>query len=151
MAESNGGFSGEPGVSYRFTDEQLARMSATKLDTNRFLAYLKRRWPLKRIQAYCVPANQRPELMQNLVAVHTVVETDLYPATGTGFDRIWVYVSQDDGTNKSYWEDAGRNWHRWQYSLNIDKGAKDWVIGGALPNDFMDSVKYDVRTKALSR
>ena len=94
-------------------------MSRTNLETNRFAAYLKRRWPIERLQAHCVPANQRPELAQNLVPVKTVLEMDLYQGERTGFDRVWVYVSQDDGKGGTYSEGAGRNWHRWSYSLNI--------------------------------
>ena len=123
IAETND-FTGKPGMAYRFTEAQLARMTDTKLDTNRFVSYVKRRWPIERLRAYCVLANQRPELAQNLVSEKTVLERDLYQGESTGFDRVWVYVSQDDGTN-TYFEDAGRNWHRWTYSLNVDRGARD--------------------------
>jgi hypothetical protein len=133
-------FSGKPGVAYRFTEEQLARMSRTKLETNRFVSYVNRRWPIERLQAYCVPLNQRPELWQNLVSKNTVLQMDLYKAESTGFDRVWVYVDQDDGKN-TYFEEAGRNWRRWTYSLNVRKGARDWVIIEELPKDFMDSTE----------
>ena len=91
---------------------------------------------------YCVPANEPPELWQNLVVAKCVLKTDLYPGKVTRFDRIWVYVSEDDGQN-TYFEDAGTNWHRWTYSLNIERGKKYWAIVEELPNDFMDSAKYN--------
>jgi len=68
-------FTGEPGVGYRFTEPQLARMAQTQLETNRFVSYVKRRWPVERLRAYCTVENQRPESAQNLVAQKTVLET----------------------------------------------------------------------------
>jgi hypothetical protein len=146
VAETND-FTRKPGIAYRFTEAQLACMAGTKLDTNRFVLYVKRRWPIERLRAYCVAANQRPELAQNLVSEKTVVERDLYQGEITGFDRVWVYVSQDDGTN-TYFEDAGRNWHRWTYSLNVDRGGRDLGIIEQLPNDFLDSPKYEFGEQA---
>lgn len=140
-------FTGKPGIAYRFTEEQRTRMAHTNLETNRFLVYLERRWPLKRLQAYCVPAREHSDLWQNLVPVKTVLEADLYQGEVTGFDKVWVYVSQDDGDNTTYFEDAGRNWHRWEYSLNIKKADHYWVIIEQLPNDFMDSPKYAIDGK----
>jgi hypothetical protein len=83
-------------------------MSRTKLGTNRFVAYLEHRWPIKRLRAYCVPKNELPESWQNLVVAKLALETELYAGKVTGFDRIWVYVSEDDG-HDTYFEDAGRN------------------------------------------
>ncbi len=141
ISETND-FTGKPGVAYRFTEEQLARMARTKLETNRFLAYLERRWPVERLQAYCVRANERPDNVQNLVVAKCTLETDLYKNKFQGVDRIWVYVSEDDGNNTSYFEDAGSKWHRWVYSLNIERGKKHWTIIEQLPNDFMDTANY---------
>jgi hypothetical protein len=136
------GFAGEPGVSYRFTEDQLARMASSKLETNRLVVYLEHRWPIERLQAYCVPTNRFPEGYQNLVTEHRVIETDLYKARADGFDRIWVYVDQDDG-HATYFEGAGTDWHRWTYSLNVERDESHWVIIESLPNDFMDSHRYD--------
>ena len=82
-------------------------------------------------------------MAQNLVALKCPLETDLFKGKVTGFDRIWVYVSEDDGKN-TYFEDAGRNWHRWTYSLHIVQGTKHWAIIEELPNDFMDSAKFNL-------
>jgi hypothetical protein len=142
-------FTGKPGIAYRFTKAQLARMAGTKLETNRFLAYVERRWPIERLQAFCVPANEPPELWQNLVVAKCPLKTDLYQGEATGFDRIWVYVSEDDGNN-TYFEDAGRNWHRWAYSLNIERGRNCWAIIERLPNDFMDSANYMVTSRGAA-
>jgi hypothetical protein len=136
-------FTGKPGIAYRFTEEQLVRMANTKLETNRLVAYLEQRWPIERLQAYCVPINKFPALRQNLVAKNCPVETDLHQGKTEGFDRIWVYVSQDDGHNGTYFGEAGTEWHRWTYSLNIKRGKTLWVIIEDLPNDFMDSHQYD--------
>jgi hypothetical protein len=135
-------FSRTPTVAYRFAEEQLARMSRTKLDTNRFLLYVERRWSIERLRAYCVSTNKFPEGRQNLVAENCPLDTDLYKGKSDGFDRIWVYVSEDDG-HATYVGEAGTSWHRWTYSLNTKRGNDHWVIGEQLPNDFMDSAKFD--------
>jgi hypothetical protein len=146
LVETND-FTGKPEVAYRFTEEQLNRMAQTKLETNRLVAYLENRWPIERLQAFCVPTNRFPEMAQNLVAYNCPIETDLYKGKAHGFDRIWVYVSQDDGQDNgrkvTYVGEAGTHWHRWECSLNIVRGGSHWVIGVTLPNDFMDSPKYD--------
>lgn len=131
-----------PTFAYRFTEEQLARMARTKLDTNRFLSYVERRWPVERLQAYCVSTNIFPELCQNLVAENCPLDTDLYKGKAGGFDRVSVYVSQDNG-RATYFGEAGTSWHRWVYSLNTQRGSNHWVIIEDLPNDFMDSAKFD--------
>jgi len=137
-------FTGEPGVAYRFTDEQLAQMARTKLETNRFVMYLERRWPVERLQNFCVLTNRFPQGHQNLVAMNCVVDTELHKGAATGFDRVWVYVNEDTGHN-TYFEDAGLRWHRWTYSINVEQGESHWVIIEQLPNDFMDAAKYGLK------
>ncbi|HEX5219918.1 MAG TPA: hypothetical protein VFZ59_10145 [Verrucomicrobiae bacterium] len=139
IAETND-FTGEPGIAYRFTEEQLAHMARTRLETNKFVSYVEKRWPIKRLQAYCVADNTRPPLWQNLVA-QPCVETELFKGKTTGFDKVWVYVGEDDGRN-TYFEETGTRWHRWTYSLNIERAGSQWVIIEQLPNDFMDSPNY---------
>lgn len=129
---------------YRFTEEQLARMAHTPLDADRFVAYIERRWSLKRVQAYCVPKNVWPEGHQNLVGENVKVQTHLFKGQKTGFDRIWVYVNEDDGRS-TYYGETGWRWHRWIYSLNMDRGKRFWAIIETLPNDFMDSEKYRIK------
>ena len=133
-------FTGEPGIAYRFTEEQLARMASTPLETNKFVTYVEKRWPVERLQAHCVASNTLPPMAQNLVA-QPCVQTELFKGKPTGFEKVWVYVAEDDGRN-TYFEDAGTKWHRWTYSLNIERGGSHWVIIEQLPNDFMDSPKY---------
>lgn len=130
---------------YRFTDEQLARMARSSLQADRFVDYIEHRWPLERLQTFCVPRNIWPEGAQNLVFENVKVSTDLFKGKKTGFDRIWVYVDQDDGQNTTYSGTTGTNWHRWIYSLNVQRGEKFWVIIETLPNDFMDSERYRVK------
>lgn len=135
-------FSNKPETAYRFSNAQLALMARTKLETNRVVVYVERRWTLERLRAYCVPTNVFPEGSQNLVAYNCPVETEVYKGRSAGFGRIWVYVGEDDGHN-TYFGEAGTRWHRWTYSLNVERGANHWVIIEELPNDFMDSPKYD--------
>jgi hypothetical protein len=130
------------GVAYRFSAAQLAAMSNTKLDLKRVRAYMERTWPIDRLKAFCVPTNIFPSDYQNLVPVKFAGETDIHNARAAGFDRIWVYLSQDDGKDTEYVGTAGTDWHRWKYSLNMKRGMTYWVIMGVLPNDFMDSDKY---------
>lgn len=127
---------------YRFTEEQLARMAGTKLETNRLVAYLETKWSVERLKAYCTKANRFPKNHQNLVALNCPVEADLHKGGAHGFDRIWVYVSEDNGQG-TYIESAGSNWHRWTYSINVMRGTRHWVIVENLPNDFVDSSRYD--------
>jgi len=141
IAETNA-FTGEPATAYRFTEEQLARMTRTKLETNRLVAYLEQRWPVERLKAYCAKTNTFPEGYQNLVAHRCPVESDLHKRRAHGFDRVWVYVSEDDG-RATYFEEAGTKWHRWKYSINVRRGKRHWVIIEQLPNDFVDSSRYD--------
>jgi hypothetical protein len=129
---------------YRFSDEQLQRMARTKLETNRLIAYLEQRWPVERLKAHCTKTNTFPDGHQNLVAYKCPVETDLHKQRARGFDRVWVYVSEDDGRG-TYQDESAAKWHRWTYSLNVERGSRRWVIIEPLPNDFMDSSRYDPR------
>ena len=52
IAETNA-FTGRPATAYRFTEEQLAHMARTKLETNRLVVHLEERWPVERLKAYC--------------------------------------------------------------------------------------------------
>ena len=131
-------FSGKPETAYRFTSAQLALMGSTKLETNRVVTYVERRWPLERLRTYCVSTNLFPQGYQNLVAYNPPVETEVHKGRSAGLGRIWVYVSEDDGHN-TYFGEAGTKWHRWTYSLNVERGTNHWVIIEQLPNDFMDA------------
>jgi hypothetical protein len=135
-------FIGKPAAAYRFTEGQLARMARTKLETNRLVAYLDQKWPVERLKAHCSKTNTFPNGFQNLVTIKCPIETDLHKGKATGFDRVWVYVSEDDG-HGTYIEEAGSGWHRWTYSINVTRGKRHWVIIEQLPNDFVDSSRYD--------
>jgi hypothetical protein len=37
-----------------FTEEQIAQMSRTILDTNRAVRYIKQRWPVDRLDSFCI-------------------------------------------------------------------------------------------------
>jgi len=137
-------FIGKPATAYRFSEEQLARMAGTKLETNRLVVYLEQKWPVERLKAHCSKTNTFPKNYQNLVAIRCPIDTDLYKGRATGFDRVWVYVSEDDG-HATYIEEAGSEWHRWTYSINVTRGKRHWVIIERLPNDFVDSSRYDPR------
>ena len=127
---------------YRFTEDQLSRMEGTKLETNRLVAYLEKKWSVERLKAYCTKSNRFPKNHQNLVALNCPVETDLHKGRVHDFDRIWVYVSEDNGRG-TYIESVRSNWHRWTYSINLMRGKRHWVIFEDLPNDFVDSSRYD--------
>ena len=59
-----------------------------------------------------------------------------------GFDKIYVYATEDDGKS-NYYGSLTQNWRRWDYSLNMACGKDHWVIIESLPNDFMDNpAKY---------
>jgi hypothetical protein len=58
------------------------------------------------------------------------------------FDRVWVYLSEDDG-KAAYIEEAVSGWHRWVYWINVTRAERHWVIIEQLPNDFVDSSRYD--------
>ena len=77
-----------------------------------------------------------------MVASRCPVEADLHKGKAHGFDRVWVYVSEDNGRN-TYFEETGRKWHRWTYSVNVESDKRHWVIIEQLPNDFVDSPRYD--------
>lgn len=132
---------------FRFSEAQLARMAHTTLDPQRFVAYVEQKWPLTRLQQFCVASNRFPDGYQNLVAINCPISTNLHKDKPSGFDRIGVYVSEDNGPG-TYIEGAGWNWHRWHYSLNIQRKKTHWVIIENLPNDFMDSAKYDTNGSA---
>ena len=140
--ESTNAFAGGPATAYRFTEEQLARMARTKLETNRLVAYLEQKWPVERLKAYCTRTNSWPKDYQNLVPQRRPIESDLHKGQSQSFDRVWVYLSEDDGRN-TYFEEAGTKWHRWTYSINVTRGKRHWVIIEQLPNDFVDSSRYD--------
>lgn len=127
--------------SYRFSDRQLAQMARTTLDEKRFVAYIEGLWPIERLRSYCVPKNTFPEGYQNLVLENCPFAVDVHKGKRHGFDRIHVYVSQDNGQS-TYWESAGWNWHRWTYSLNVVSKSHHWCIIESLPNDFMDSPAF---------
>lgn len=127
---------------YWFSDAQLERLARSPLDRQRFIAYVKRVWPIGRLREYCVRRNRWAPEYQNLVALNSPFgDVDLYIGDRHGFDRIWVYVSEDLGKGK-YFGSTGWNWHRWTYSLNVSRKDDHWVIIEHLPNDFMDSPKY---------
>jgi hypothetical protein len=105
------------------------------LETNRLVAYLEQKWPVEHLKAYCTKTNTFPKGYQNLVALRCPIETDLHKGKAYGFDRVWVYVSEDDG--------RATKWHRWTYSINVNRGKHYWVIIEQLPNDFVDSSRYD--------
>jgi hypothetical protein len=130
-------------TAYWFSDAQLSRMAQSKLDTNRFIAYVERKWSLTRLQEFCVKSNRWPVGYQNLVALKCPIDVQLHKGIPHEFDRIWVYVSEDDGRGK-YYGGAGWNWHRWKYSLNVVRKRSLWAIIEELPNDFMDSPAYDL-------
>lgn len=134
---------GEPYTAYRFTDDQLARMARTKLDAKRLVAYLERKWSVERLQAYCIPANTRSRDQQNLVAFNCPINTDLHKGASHGFDRVSVYVSDEDKQETYSSADLAKKFHRWLYSINVSLGESHWAIIEALPNDFMDSSQYD--------
>ena len=134
-------FAREPWTVFRFSEKQLNEMALTKLETNRFVAYIEHRWTIDRLEGYCTKTNVFPRRHQNLVAENCPIKTDLHKGKLHDFDRIFVYVNEDDG-HASYVEDAGRKWHRWAYSINIQRGEHFWVIIEQLPNDFMDSDEY---------
>jgi hypothetical protein len=136
--------SDKPETAYRFTKDQLASMSRTKLDTNRVVHYLEHRWPIERLRAYCAETNSWHDWYQNLVAHNCVVETEVHRGKKADFDRIWIYVDQDDGRDNTYFGEAGTRWHRWAYSLNTVRDTNHWVVIEQLPNDFMDSAKYNL-------
>jgi hypothetical protein len=132
---------GKPDIGYEFTQAQLEAMSRTKLDSNRFRIFVESKWPIERLRTYCTPTNIFPAEDQNLVALRCPVRTDVHKGRAPGFTRIWAYVSEDDGRG-TYLGEAATTWHRWEYSLNMERGGRHWVIFDALPNDFMDSNKY---------
>jgi hypothetical protein len=136
---------GEPYIAYRFTEEQLARMARTKLDAKRLVAYLERKWTVEHLKAYCVEKNMRTRDQQNLVAFNIPVNTDLHKGVSHGFDHVLVYVSDEDKQETYSSADLAKNFHRWIYSINVTRGESNWAIIEALPNDFMDSSKYDPR------
>lgn len=136
------GPSGEPEIGYQFSKAQIAALARVKMDTNRLSAYLEARWPVERLVAYCTPTNLWPEFSQNLVALGSVFATEIHKTQKHPFDRIFVYGSSDDGKG-TYLAEAGSQWRRWRYSLNIYQGTNHWAIIEPLPNDFMDSPKYD--------
>jgi hypothetical protein len=135
-------FNGKPRIAYRFSEAQLALMARSKLETNRVVAHVERRWPLQRLRAYCVPTNAFPHNHQNLGAEICPMKTEIHKGKGAGLGRMWVYVAEDDGRG-TYIGEAGTRWHRWTYSLNVEQGTNHWVIIEQLPNDFMDSPRYD--------
>ena len=130
-----------PVTVYRFSERQLERMARSKLDMNRFIAYIEKRWSLERLEAFCVSSNLWPRGYQNLVAINCPIDAEIHRDKKHRFDRIRVYVSEDDGQG-AYVEGAGWNWHRWQYSLNVNRKRDHWWIIEVLPNDFMDSPEY---------
>ena len=127
------------GDSYRFSTAQLERMVKTPLKRDLFLRYMEAKWPLTKIMSFCTPENRWPELMQNLVKHNDQFgDVPLYEGQQHDFDKIFVYVCEDDGKS-NYFGLAGTKWKRWEYSLNIVRNKDHWAIIEHLPNDFTDN------------
>jgi len=131
------------GDSYRFSELQLKRMAETHLDRDSFLRYVETKWPISRLKAYCTPENRWPGECQNLVKLNDLFgDIAVHEGKSDRFDRIYVYVCEDDGKN-NYYGEAGTEWKRWEYSLNVCRGQDRWAIIECLPNDFVDNLaKY---------
>ncbi len=131
--------------SHRFSETQLAEMAKTSLDRRLFLQYIEVKWPLNNVKAFCVPDQRLPEGCQNLVPDRLCFgewEIPVHSGKSHHFDKIYVYVSEDDGMS-NYFGSVTPDWHRWEYSLNIVRGRDHWAIIESPPNDFMDNpVKY---------
>jgi len=128
------------GDGYRFSAAQLERMAKTPLKRDLFVHYIEAKWPLAKIKAFCTPENVFPDV-QNLVGSNEWRDIPLYDGQHD-FDRIFVYVSEDDGKS-IYFGTAGTDWKRWEYSLNIIRGKDQWTVIETLPNDLVDKpAKY---------
>jgi hypothetical protein len=131
--------------SYRFSETQLKEMVRTPLDQGLFLRYVEAKWPLDKLKAYCATHKPMPRGYQNLVAEHRCFNESVIPihkGEQHGFDRIYVYVNDDEGKS-NYYGSLATEWRRWEYSLNLVQGKDHWSIIESLPNDFMDnSTKY---------
>ena len=116
-------------------------MAKTPLKRDLFVHYIEAKWPLAKIKAFCTPENRFPDV-QNLVGQNEWGEIPLYEGQQHDFDRICVYVSEDDGKS-IYFGTAGTDWKRWEYSLNITRGKEQWTVIETLPNDLVDNpAKY---------
>ena len=82
---------------YWFSDAQLARMAQSPLDAARFVAYVENKWTITRLQEHCVSTNRFQRGYQNLVAMERPVDTEIHKGKAHGFDKVWVYVSEDSG------------------------------------------------------
>jgi len=86
-----------------------------------------------------------PEAYQNLVYSNLCFnekEIPVHKDKHDGFETIYVYVCEDDGKG-NYYGSLATDWQRWEYSLNMVRGKKNWFIIESLPNDFMDNpTKY---------
>ena len=131
--------------SHRFSESQLKEMAKMPLDRGLFLRYIEAKWPLDRVKTFCVPEHRFPEGEQNLVPDKLCFgewEIPVHKGKQHDFDRIYVYVSEDDGKS-NYYGSVTPDWHQWEYSLNIVRGKDHWAIIESLPNDFMDNpAKY---------
>jgi tetratricopeptide (TPR) repeat protein len=129
--------------SYRFPEAQLKQMARTRLDQTLFLRYMEAEWPLSKLKAYCTPKNRFPEGCQNLVPENDLFgDVLLHVGKKHEFDKIYVYVCEDDGKS-NYFGSLATDWRRWDYSLNVVRGKDHWAIVESLPNDFMDNpAKY---------
>jgi hypothetical protein len=125
--------------SHRFSEAQLKQMARTPLGRSLFLRYVEAKWPLSKLKAYCTPEHRWPEgEWQNLVSENNLFgDVPLHEGKQHEFDKIYVYVSEDDGKS-NYFGSVATNWRRWDYSLNIFRGKDHWAIIESLPNDFMD-------------
>lgn len=85
-------------------------LSVSQLDSA-----LRKRWPLERIQRICKVNPPTPGSLQNLVALGTVWDGELYGDQKTGFDRI-------------YWYASVRSNRLDEYSLNATKGHQNWIV-----------------------
>jgi len=118
-------------------------MARTPLDRSLFLQYVETQWPLDKLKSFCTKANLLQD--QNLVPQNLCFnewEIPVHEGKQHGFDKIFVYVS-DDGGESNYYGSLAKTWRRWDYSLNMVRGKDHWAIIDSLPNDFMDNpAKY---------
>ena len=134
------------GDGYRFSEAQLEHMAKTPLKRDLFVRYIQAKWPLEKIKTFCTPENRFPDV-QNLVGQNEWGKIPLYEGQHD-FDRIFVYVSEDDG--KSIYHPATL-FRRWEYSLNIIRGKEQWTAIETLPNDLVDeSSKISASGKLLA-
>ncbi|MBS0207735.1 MAG: hypothetical protein JSS27_02160 [Planctomycetes bacterium] len=129
------------GVFYTFAPKQAEHMLATPLDRDVLIEYLETRWSLPMLHAWCTPRRRFPDHFQNLVPDRLLFDTfdlAMHDDQPHKFDKIFVYVGEEDWRHTRYFGDAGVHWYRWSYSLNVLRGDDHWAIIEYLPNDLMD-------------